>query len=447
MSKTQPLFDITPWQNQAVDMFTEALIWFQQNFLEPTRLIELAIILSAVLVSRIATKFFRNLFESTLRDKTKFHWLKIDWLLPITGSLVALLFLYTALLILDQLGAKSYLLPIASSLLAAWLAIRIIVVLLPNKELGKIVATLAWTLAALNIIGLLSPMLTVLSEAKLPIGESDVSALDILRGLFTLGILMWLGLGISRLMETRIKQSTTIPASVVVLIAKTSKIILLVIAFLVAIDTTGIDLTVLAVFGGALGVGLGFGLQKVVSNFISGLILLLDRSIKPGDVVEIDETYGRINRLAARYTSVITRDGTEFLIPNENMITQPVVNWSHSDRLVRRHIPVQVSYNSDLEKAMALMCEAALEEPRVLKMPEPKTLLRGFGDSGVNLELRLWIEDPQHGVSNMASGVMLRIWHKFHAEGIEFPFPHRVVKLEPQGPLETIVRMADPDPQ
>lgn len=211
------------------------------------------------------------------------------------------------------------------------------------------------------------------------------------------------------------------------LIGKVIKIFLITFAFLIALNSTGIDLTALAVFGGALGVGLGFGLQKVVSNFISGMILLLDRSIKPGDVIEIGETYGSINSLAARYTSVITRDGTEFLIPNEDMITQQVINWTHSHSNVRRRIPISVAYESDLVRALEILKEAANNHTRVLKYPEPRSLLKGFGDNGVDLELRMWISDPQNGVSNVSSDVMLEIWDKFHEEGIEFPFPQRVI--------------------
>ena len=154
-----------------------------------------------------------------------------------------------------------------------------------------------------------------------------------------------------------------------------------------------------------------------------------EKLIKPGDVVETQGTYGWINKLAARYTSVITRDGTEYLIPNEDMITQPVINWSHSNRLVRRKMPVNVDYDTDLRKAMELMNEAAVEHDRVLSSPEPKTLIKSFGDNGVDLELRMWIDDPQHGVSNVASDVMLAIWDKFNASDIEFPFPQRVVHL------------------
>ena len=198
----------------------------------------------------------------------------------------------------------------------------------------------------------------------------------------------------------------------------------------------GIDLTALAVFGGALGVGLGFGLQKVVSNFISGVILLMDRSIKPGDVIQIQDTYGSINKLAARYTSVITRDGTEYLIPNEDMITQPVINWSHTNRVVRRRIPLSVSYKTDLDEAIAIMNSAAADNERVLEEPAPRTLLKGFGENGVDLELRMWINDPEEGVSNIGSQVMMEIWNRFHAAGVEFPFPQRVVHFAADAPAK-----------
>jgi small-conductance mechanosensitive channel len=214
-----------------------------------------------------------------------------------------------------------------------------------------------------------------------------------------------------------------------VLLAKLAKIFLVTVAVLAAVTSVGINWAALAVFGGAVGVGIGFGLQKVVSNLISGVILLLDRSIKPGDVIEVGETYGWINKLAARYTSVITRDGREHLVPNEDMITMPVINWTYSSTKVRRHIPVGVSYKADLRKAMDLMIAAALETPRVLDDPDPKCLIKGFGDSAVNLELRLWIADPQNGVANVASDVMLKIWDKFHEHGIEIPYPQRDLHL------------------
>ena len=211
--------------------------------------------------------------------------------------------------------------------------------------------------------------------------------------------------------------------------AKVARAVLVMLAFVIALNVAGVDLTAFAIFSGALGVGLGFGLQKVVSNLISGIILLLDRSIKPGDVIALDETYGTINALHARYASVITRDGTEYLIPNEDLITQRVENWTHSNSDVRLKIPIGISYSSDVRRAMELCLEAAAVTKRILERPEPKCLLIGFGDSAVDLELRIWIGDPTNGVRNVRSEVLLGIWDRFHEHGIEFPFPQHDVHV------------------
>ena len=425
----------------------ESWLWLQTNVLEPIRLLELAIVVVAIYASRFGCG---KLLKAVLRafgDKPIIQKFSARFLHSVLSTAVAILLMWTAILLLEPVIGKPYILSIATSLFTAWLVIRLAVSLIANRELARIVAGLAWTLAALNIVGLLDPIMTVLESAHLPLGDATVSVLDIFQGIVTFALLLWAALAISALLEKQIVHFSTLPPSARVLMTKSGKILLVSIAFLTALNATGIDLTALAVFGGALGVGIGFGLQKVVGNFISGIILLMDRSIKPGDVIETQGTYGTINRLAARYTSVITRDGTEFLIPNEDMITQPVINWSHSHRLVRRRIPVQVSYNSDLRRAMDLMNEAASEERRVLSNPEPRTLLKNFGADGVDLELRMWIEDPQNGVSNIASDVMMRIWDKFHAEGIEFPYPQRVMHLMTDQPLTVSMTTSEAGPK
>jgi len=417
-------FSVKIWEAVA-----RAWNWVQTNFLEPERLIELAVILVAVLAARFVCNYIHRGIMGAFGEHPWVQKADRRFLMPILVAAVSIILMWTGMLVLSPFMA-TYLLSIATSLYTAWLFIRLAVGLLANRELARLIAGLVWTVAALNIMGLLDPLLTVLDEAKLPLGEIELSVLSLLTGLLTFGLLIWGAFALSALIERQLKAMEGVPPSARALMTKVGKIVLVSLAFLISLNATGIDLTALAVFGGALGVGIGFGLQKVVGNFISGIILLMDRSIKPGDVIETGGTYGTINRLAARYTSVITRDGTEFLIPNEDMITQPVVNWSHSHRLVRRRIPVQVGYESDIRRAMALMVEAALEEKRILKRPEPRTLMRGFGDNGIDLELRMWIEDPQNGVSNIGSAVMLRIWDKFNEENIEFPYPQRVVHVK-----------------
>ncbi len=410
-----------------------AWLWVQQHLLEPERLVELVLIAAAFLLANVATRFVKRGIERSFNDIAWIEKFQHRLIAPLSNAALTMILIWSTRLMIEPWLGQAYLMGGATSLLAAWVVIRVAVSVLDNREFARMIAVVAWTIAALNIIGLLGPMTQVLDAAEFPLGDSSISVLDILKGIFSLAVFVWLAMALSSLIDKQLLNVESMPPSVRVLIGKSAKIVLISVAFLVALNATGVDLTALAVFGGALGVGIGFGLQKVVGNFISGIILLVDRSIKPGDVIETGGTYGRINKLAARYTSVITRDGTEFLIPNEDMITQPVVNWSHSHKFVRRRIPVQVSYDSDVRKAMSLMRAAATETPRVLSSPEVKTLLRGFGSDGIDLELRMWLNDPGEGVSNVASEVMLKIWDKFKENDIEFPFPQRVVHIKNDG--------------
>lgn len=407
-------------------LFLEGWHWVDENVLTYETLGQLAVVALLVATALVFSNRFK---KATLSLAEQFPVLERaeTYMRPLYMPLLALILLLVATFMGRALGYPASVFDIASSLLTAWIIIRLAANLIRNRPVARVVASIVWSIAALEIFTLLDPMIEALQGAAIQVGDGRVSAYDFIWGVASFVILIWAAILASGLLDSRLKKSKAITPSAQVLIGKVIKISLVSIAFLIALNSTGIDLTALAVFGGALGVGLGFGLQKVVSNFISGMILLLDRSIKPGDVIEIGETYGSINALAARYTSIITRDGTEFLIPNEDMITQQVINWTHSHSNIRLRITINVGYNSDLRRAMDIMREAAQSHTRVLKYPEPKSLLKGFGDNGVDLELRMWISDPQNGVSNISSDVMLEIWDKFHEEGIEFPFPQRVV--------------------
>jgi small-conductance mechanosensitive channel len=214
-----------------------------------------------------------------------------------------------------------------------------------------------------------------------------------------------------------------------VLVSKALRIVLIGLAILIAIRSVGIDVTALTVLGGAIGLGIGFGLQKIVGNLVSGVILLLDKSIKPGDVIGVAGTYGWVTGLGGRYVSVVTRDGIEHLIPNETLITERVENWTHSDENTRLRIPVGVHYRSDIRQAMAICIEAARTTERVLTNPAPACLLQGFGDSSVDLEVRFWIKDAVHGISNVKSEILLKIWDGLHESGIEIPYQQRNLHL------------------
>jgi small-conductance mechanosensitive channel len=222
-------------------------------------------------------------------------------------------------------------------------------------------------------------------------------------------------------------RSDELTPSLRVLIGKVLRITLVVVAALVALGGLGIDLTVFTVLSGAIGVGIGFGLQKVVSNFISGIIILLDRSIKPGDTISLGETFGWIRELRARFVSVVTRDGREYLIPNEDFITREVINWSFSDDLVRIDVPFGVSYSSDPHQVIELAIEAASSVSRVESSKRPVCWMTEFGDSSLNFLVRFWIRDPQNGLTNIRGQVLLALWDSFKEHDINIPFPHREV--------------------
>ena len=245
-----------------------------------------------------------------------------------------------------------------------------------------------------------------------------------------LWVALWLASGLSDLLDRRLGRSQSLSPSMRVLTTKLTRLLLISAAILITLSEVGIDLTAFAVFSGALGVGLGFGLQKIFSNLVSGIILLIDRSIKPGDVISLGQTYGWINHLGARYASVITRDGKEHLIPNEELITQRVENWSFSDNLVRLRIPIGIAYHSDPRLAIKLCVDAAEMVPRVQLKPEPRCLLTSFGDNALTLELRFWINDPANGRGSVISDILLNIWDRFQEHGIDVPFPQRDLHLK-----------------
>ena len=413
---------------QAQEWFATLLTWFDVTFLSYQTLADLGIILLLWGVSLGLVRLSGFLFPQGL-DRFEIYQRLKPQLSPLYDLIIWLVLLLIVKTVADQQQMASYALNIAASLILAWIVIRLATGLIESREIARLIRTFAWGLAALNIVGWLSPLIKILDEITFSLGQGQVSIMGVLTGIFTLLLLIWLALVVTNILEGWLRKVPAVNPSARVLLSKMARIILIAAAFLFAVSSVGIDLTVFAVFGGAIGVGLGFGLQKVVSNFVSGVILLMDRSIKPGDVVEISGTYGRINKLAGRYTSVISRDGREHLIPNEDMVTQTVINWTFSHRMVRRHLPVGISYKSDVDLAIKLMIEAANEVPRTLDDPAPRVLIKGFGDSAINLELRMWIRDAKNGVSNVASDVYYKIWQKFNENNVEFPHPQRDIHI------------------
>jgi small-conductance mechanosensitive channel len=360
----------------------------------------------------------------------------------IAGATLAFVLVGGAYAVTARLGWPNLLLSTATNLLGAWIVIRLLTRLISNDFWSRVVAFLAFGIATLNILDLLGPAIVWLDQVGFRLGETRVSALDLLRAAIELAALLWLAVFVSRLLEARVQRAPSLTPSLRVLTSKLLRFSLITLALVIALTSTGIDLTAFALFTGALGVGIGFGLQKPISNLISGLILLFDRSIKPGDVVELTDPgdhqkqlFGWVTALNARYVSITTRDGTEWLVPNEDLISRRVINWSYTHKRLRLLTPIGVSFDSDVRLAMQLVEEAARETPRVLDDPAPVCRLMGFGDSVANLEMRFWIDDPANGVINVRSLVLLAIWDKFRANGIRTPFAHRDLVLKPESEL------------
>jgi len=385
----------------------------------------------ALLVQRVLS---RGLADSTERN-TEFavRSLALKTLQRILFPISMLLGVLTGRALLQHQDMPVNFLNLAVPLLLSLAAIRIVVYFLRKtfrpgpmvKAWENLIAISIWIVVALHLIGWLPAVLEGLDGMAMQMGASRISVLAVIKLILAVVLLWVLALWLARLIENRLSQAEYVSVSMRVALVKLSKFALLVIAFLLALDAVGIDLTALAVFGGALGVGLGFGLQRIASNFISGFIVLFDRSIRPGDVITIGEKFGWVQELRARYVVVKDRDGVERLIPNETFITSEVINWSYSDPNVRLRIPVSISYGDDPEQALALLREAAMTSPRVLADPEPATRLMAFGDSGIELELRVWIADPQAGLASVRSEINLAIWRAFKAAGIVIPFPQR----------------------
>ena len=294
---------------------------------------------------------------------------------------------------------------------------------------GSLAVWIAWPVTALLLLGWLEPALQALDSVAITLAGARFSLRDVLQTLVTVMVFVVAAAYAGGLIERRLMAAHQVPIGVRVGVAKATRLVLITVAVLLAFNLLGVDLGGLAVFSGALGVGIGFGLQRIASNFVSGFILIGDRSIRPGDVITIGERFGVVRELRARYVVVRDRDGVDTLIPNENIITSEVINWSYADRSIRLTMPVQISYQDDPRRALELMTAAAEAHPRVEDSPPPVGRVTGFGASGIDLALRYWIRDPEDGINNIRSDLYLAIWDAFKEAGISIPYPQQDVHL------------------
>jgi small-conductance mechanosensitive channel len=360
--------------------------------------------------------------------------------------IVYLGFLTIAFILVQAVGwpARSQLLSTVLLLALAWVVISVVSQAIRSRTLGRVFAVVVWVYVAATILGITENVATVLDGLGFQIGNFRLSLLWFLKGVLFLGIVFWLAFGIGDFLDQRIQRSKELTPSLRVLTGKVLRITLIVVAVLVWLSVIGLDVTVITVFSGAIGIGVGFGLQKVVSNLFSGIIILLDRSIKPGDTITVGETFGWIRELRARFVSVVTRDGREYLIPNEDFITHEVINWSYSDELVRIDVAFGASYDSDPHKVSAVAIEAAGTVKRVVDTQKPVCWLTAFGESSLEFLLRFWIRDPQNGLTNVRGAVLLAVWDAFRENNIRIPYPHREVIMKT--PVEIAGPRAGPAP-
>ncbi len=395
-------------------------------------------LLSQVIACILACSLAHILSKKTyfwLKNTPKVYFLVKSKSLNISPKMIFQLtyfifFLWIEILIAQEIHAHREILKTVASLSTAWVIIRILSNVIKHHFWSRLVSVTLWIIATLNTLDYLFPAINLLSELGITFGEKQISLLLILKSFLAFAFLLWLVSISSKLLEKKLKSAKNLTPSQSVLFSKLSNITLYAFGVIIGLNIIGLDLSTLAIFSGALGLGVGFGLQKVFSNLISGIILLLDKSIKPGDVVVVGNTYGWVNFLGARSVSVLTRDGKEHLIPNEHLITEKVENWSYSDKKVRLHIPIAVSYKSDLHKVKELLLEAVSDHQRILKDPKPSCLIINFGPSAIEHTLRVWISDPENGSGSIKSDIYYKIWDLFKAHSIEIPFQQHDIHIK-----------------
>ena len=416
---------------------------FATGLVQPWRLYQIAIVLACFLLAWMISTRLRPRMITWMRGLHGASKAKLRVLVVLEkrlGLICFVLISWATVLVLraSTWPSRSYLIALAAELATALLFVAIIARLVRNRLLRNLVRWTAWVFVTLHILGVLPEVMEVLDSVAFTFGDVRLSLLVVCKAALTLGILLFVAGWIVRLLVGRVEAVEDMSPSMKVLSDKLIRITVYTIAVVLGLQSVGFDMTNLALLSGAIGLGIGFGLQKVVSNLVSGVILLLDKSIKPGDVISLGDTFGWISALGARYVSVVTRDGREYLIPNEDLITNQVVNWSHSSDWVRLDIHFGVSYDADPHFVRKIAVEAAQTVDRVDSGRPAVCHVTGFGDSSVDFVLRFWIHDPSGGLTNVRGAVYLALWDTLKAHDIEIPFPKRDVTImnppEPKDP-------------
>lgn len=445
---------VMAWLEPARPFLDDPIGWIQARAQQPEFLIPLGIqfgsILLAVLVGAFLTPPVKRIVLVTLRrfvEPPRREGLEVlqKAVRPALWSLL----LASAVSILGTFDQPLILVRIALSLAVAWLIIRVATSFLP-EELRGFASLLTWIFAVLFAFGVLPDVIDWLSGIGPPFGDRRISPVFIFQAILTAAVFLFVANRAAKAMKTRVNHLPRVEPSIRILIGNAIQIVFLVAAVLLTLAGLGIPLGALTVISGAVGLGFAFGMQKVVSNFVSGIVLLSEKSIKPKDVIEVGETFGVVESLGLRYTSITTQEGKEFLIPNEKLMTDTVINWSFSNKRVRIHKRLRIDYTSDLEEAIEIVKEAAKSTPRVSSWPAPNCLVMDFTDECIELEMRFWITDPENGTSNVASDILREVWKRFVENGMAVPLRRKELFIEPDSSLRVEIarpKRARPEPE
>jgi small-conductance mechanosensitive channel len=416
-------------------------ILFTRNVL--TEIAAVAVCLGAGgIVGAVLRRRYQRLGIKTQAALTRSHF-ATHGVLVIAPVVVALVSVIIARSLLDT-HYDVTLLDAAMRLISAYIIVRVGVLLfaasLGNQSwmqhLENRLTLFIWLVFAADYLGWLDPIIAGLDNIGIASGKSRVTVWSVLKLLFTLTLFVLVAAWISRWLDRRLKRLSNLAPSTRIGLAKFANAFLIGLSILMGLNAAGVDLTALTVLTGAIGLGLGFGLQSIAANFVSGFVLLMDRSIKPGDVISLSgqsgtstENFGWVQELRGRYVVVRDRDGIEMLVPNQQLISNAVINWSYTDPRIRLKLPVRVSYADDPEVALQILLTACEGQRRVLRDPPPVSRLMQFGDHGIELELRFWISDPQEGVNNVRSEVNRTIWALFKEHKITIPVAQREIRM------------------
>lgn len=438
--------------NPDIDPFTEFLASLQSQFSGVTvflqsvvtpgwRQNQILILIGLALIAWLLHRLSRTLLERWVRSREGWKKWQLRMIVQLKRRLGLIWFALMAGIIFQVMQnitwpSRSYLIGLAATLAAVWVGIAFAARLVRNRFMRRLVTWGLWIYATFYFLNIADEVSAFLDRLAIEAGDFRLSLLTIITSLVVIGVFFTLARLVSTTTAAKIRQNEDISPSMQVLAVKGMQVMLYGFAFFMGVKAVGIDLTGLAVLSGAIGVGLGFGLQKVVSNLVSGVIILIDKSIKPGDVISLGDTFGWIQTLGARYASVVTRDGKEYLIPNEDLITGQVVNWSHSNDFVRLDIYFGTAYGDDPHIVRKLAIDAAKGVDRVLSFKAPVCHIVGFGDSSVDYILRFWIKDPTGGLTNIRGNVYLALWDTFKENDISIPFPQREVLMRNESKLE-----------